>query len=184
MRKRLQRAMPVLAAMVAASPAGAAENIDCALALGNDDQVSDQLFAAYRADAHVGEMLLTARGDQLRGCAAANQWSEAALTSSIRVLLGQMFSRGLLREMAALPLDGPAILEATDAYLATLAGDQRAAVADGTADAVIVEALLDRLAAAQLLPSRDLTDRDGQLIGELLSARANVISYQIAFVDQ
>ncbi len=182
--KPLAWAMPVLAMMVAASPVGAAENIDCALALADDDQVSDQVFAAYRADAHVGEALLAARGEQLRGCAAENQWSEAALTSSIRVLFGQIFSRGLLREMAAVPLDGAGIMEATDTYLATLPAEQRAAVADGTADAVLVEDLLDRLSAAGLLPRRELTDRDGHLIGELLSARANIISYQIAFVDQ
>lgn len=176
--------MPVLAmAMVAASPAGAAENIDCALSLA-DDQVSDQVFAAYRADTNVGEALMAARGEQLRGCATANQWSEDALTSSVRVLFGQVFSRGLLQEMQAVPLDGSGIMEATDAYLATLTAEQRAGVADGSADPGLVEALLERLAEEKLLPARELTDRDGRLIGELLSARANVISYQIAFVEE
>ncbi len=181
--KQLARAMPVLAMMIAASPVHAAENIECILTLA-DDQVTEQVFAAYRTDTNVGEALMAARGEQVRGCATAHRWSADALTSSIRVLFGQIFSHGLLQEMASVPLDGPRIMEATDAYLATLAGEQRLAVADGTADDVLVEALLEQLAGANILPPRDLTERDGRLIGELLSARANVISYQIAFVDQ
>lgn len=182
----LKRPFPMLAAAalaIVAPPALAAENIDCTLGLA-DDQVSDQVFAAYRADRNVGEALMAVRGEALRGCAATHQWSEDALTSSVRVLFGEIFSRGLLREMAEVPLDGVRVMETSDAFLAELAPEQRLALADGTADPVVVEALLDRLTRDGILGARELDERTGRLIGELLSARANIISYQIAFVDQ
>ena len=92
MKRLLGSGLIGLMLMLGTAPARAADHLGCVTA-AIDTRLSDEIFAAYRADKDLGETLMARIGDKIVACAAANDWSVEALESAVRVAFGQVLTR-------------------------------------------------------------------------------------------
>lgn len=163
-------------------PARAADNLDCALALA-DHKTSSEIFVAYRADRNIGEALVAAQGAGLWACVERHGWTEQALESAVRVILGEALGFGLTVELQRTPLDPRALAPAIDDFLARNPAEQPK-FADGDVSSEAIAGLIASLEKSGVLGGVTLTEQLGHLIGEFASARANSIYFRRMFTEQ
>lgn len=168
--------------LVSGVPARAADNLDCALALA-DHKTSSEIFAAYRAGRNIGEALVAAQGAGLWACVERHGWTEQALESAVRVILGEALGFGLTVEMQRTPLD-PRALEPAIADFLTRNPAEQPKFADGDVSNEAIAALIDSLEEGGALGGVMLTEELGHLIGEFASAQANSIYFRRTFTEQ
>ena len=159
-------------ALSAATPASAAEGVECIADLINEDRRAE-MFAAYRADIRPPEPVQAALRSALQTCTDLNGWNEAVQDEARRYSVARIFLGELLRSSpfsAAQLAIADMVIDATDA--ATVSGW----VADGI-DEEEGTALATRLIEAGL----PLTEETGAFIGEYLAFRQSLQQSHSAF---
>lgn len=184
MRKTLlAAALLLLFCAIPAAPADAASNIECILSTRSDD-VDTAVFAAYRKGSNIGETLMGLRLAEIQACIQNNKWSGQATESATRVLLGEILAAGLRKEMTAKALPTGALTAALTSFMDGLGTEKARRAANGEMDRDVISTLVAKLMAENVISSTQLSNDNGVVIGEYLSAYANMSIYRQDFRTQ
>lgn len=160
------------ASTIIATPASAAEGVECIADLINDNRRAE-MFAAYRADTRPPEAVQATLRSALQTCTDLHGWNEAVQEEARRYTVARIFLGELLRS-SPFSSDQLAIvdtvIDATDA--ATVSGW----LVDG-----IDEAEGTALAARMIDAGVPLTPENGEYIGEYLASRQALLQSRAAF---
>jgi hypothetical protein len=184
MRGRLGTvALLTFSAALFPAAAQAADHIDCILSLRNDT-VDKSVFEAYRKGANIGEALVGMRLPEIRACVQTNKWSAPATESATRVLLGEILAVGLKKEMAANALPADGLTAALASFMNGVGTDTARRAANGDMDKETIGSLIAKLQAEHVVSDAQLSEKNGVLIGEYMSAYANSSVYRLDFKTQ
>lgn len=184
MRKTLLAgALLLLGAALVPASAQAASNIECILST-RSDEVDTAVFAAYRKGSNIGETLMGLRLAEIQACIQNNKWSGQATESATRVLLGEILAAGLRKEMTARALPTGALTAALTSFVDGLGTEKARRAANGDMDQDVISTLVGKLMAENVLNSAQLSSNNGVVIGEYLSAYANISIYRQDFRAQ
>ncbi|MBN8831186.1 MAG: hypothetical protein J0G94_11350 [Sphingomonadales bacterium] len=164
-------------------PAQAAENLACVTKVV-DQKLARNIFKAYRADQNIGEALMARVGDKVAACSAANDWSEEALESAIRVVLGQILTSGVLGELKPFRVKPDALRNSTDRFLSTLPEEKLRLFVDGELTGEEGGDIVKQLLGDEVIRLSQINDKLGSLIGEYAAGRANETFFTAQFARQ
>lgn len=164
-------------------PARAADNLACATAL-IDEPLSAAVFATYRREGDMGAALIERAGEGFFDCAESGGWSDAATESALRVMFGEILTRGLAAEFVPLGVDVETLRASTEAFLAQLAPEARRGVANGEVSDDSGEALVYQLLNDKAVREDQLSGDIPRMIGEYAAARANAVVFTADFGTQ
>ncbi len=172
MRRVATIGLVMSAVLAVATPAAAAEGVECIADLINDNRRAE-MFAAYRADTRPPEPVQAALRSALQTCTDLHGWNQAVQEEARRYSVARIFLGELLRSSPLSP-DHLAIvdsvIDATDA--ATVSGW----LVDG-----VDEAEGTALAARMIAAGVPLTPENGEYIGEYLASRQAMLQSRAAF---
>lgn len=184
MRKSLwASAALVLGAALLPAPALAAEHLECVLAT-RSDAVDAAVFEAYRRGSNIGETLMGLRMSEIQACVQTNKWSGQATESAIRVLLGEILAAGLSKEMTAKSLPAAALGAALKSFMDGTGADKARRAANGDMDKETIAELVAKLLSDHVLTNAQMSNDNGVVIGEYMSAYANMSVYRQDFRTQ
>ncbi len=160
------------AALAVATPASAAEGVECIADLINDNRRAE-MFAAYRADTRPPEPVQAALRSALQTCIDLHGWNEAVQEEARRYSVARIFLGELLRGS---PFSSEHLIIVDTIIDATDAATVSAWLTDGI-DEAEGTALATRLIDAGL----PLTPENGEFIGEYLASRQTMLRSRAAF---
>ena len=175
--------LAALAAVMLPAPAQAASNIECVLSI-RSEEVDSTVFAAYRKGSNIGEALMGLRLAEIQACIQNNKWTSQATESATRVLLGEILAAGVRKEMTAKALPTGALTAALVTFMDGLGTDKARRAANGEMDRDVISTLVTRLIAENVITTAQLSNNNGVMIGEYLSAYANMSIYRQDFKAQ
>ncbi|MBO9581104.1 MAG: hypothetical protein J7498_09460 [Sphingobium sp.] len=178
-------ASAALALGVALLPAQAqaADHLECILAT-RSDAVDAAVFEAYRKGSNIGEALMGLRMSEIQACVQANKWSGQATESATRVLLGEILAAGLRKEMTAKSLPAATLAVALKSFMDSVGRGKARRAANGDMDQETITELVASLLSENVLTNAQMSNDNGVVIGEYMSAYANTSVYRQDFEAQ
>ena len=176
--KALLLAFAATASFTASPPAQAAENLQCVEAI-RTEAVDKMIFAAYRAH-KLPEALSAGPGRQVSLCAEQNQWSPAARESAAAVFLYGVSEAGLKKEFLAHKLADRLVVWLSN-YVTELPDYELAALASGDLIGHHMQVAVKMLLVNGTITERQVTVDTSSMIGEYLTARANLRFHRARF---
>lgn len=183
MRRLFGSGLIGLLLVVGTSAARAADHLGCVTA-AIDMKLSEEIFAAYRANKDLGEALMARIGDKIAACAAANDWSVEALESAVRVAFGQVLTRGVLVDMKAYPVEPGDLQRSTDNFIAKLPVEKLRKFVDGDLPDEDAGLIVKQLVGDEVVRLSQIDEKLGHLIGEYAAGRANETFFTAEFARQ
>jgi len=189
------RALPFALLTAGAHPAMAAQKMACVHDL-LDERLSIALFQAYRADTpqavddgsedhqsiDLTAMVKARIGPKIMACQRRHRWSDQAVESAARALIGEALASGLWPEIDAAGVRPQALQQSVDDYLQGLDRADLQAFADGEPSEQVVNGLIGRVVADRVADLLTLMVGDAaSLIGEFAASRANAIFFAAEF---
>lgn len=169
--------------MLMPAPVRAADHLDCALNLV-DDSVANKVFASFRAGKKLSEALMSVRGQEIRACRTSNGWSADSLNSALRVMFGEILSKGSGKDLREMGVPVDRLKMTIEQFLASLSPDEQRMAADGEISDDLVAPLLLQLEADMVIMLDALDEKKSAEIGGYLSARANAVYFRAMFAAQ
>jgi len=173
----------LLGATLLSPPAQAAEHLECILAT-RSETLDTAVFEAYRKGGNVGQALMGPRMSEIQACVQTNNWSGQAAESAIRVLLGEILTAGLGKEMTAKSLPAAALGAALKSFMDGVGADKARRAANGDMDRETITRLVTKLLSDNVLTNAQMSNDNGVVIGEYMSAYANMSVYRQDFGTQ
>lgn len=169
--------------MFAPVQARAADHLDCALNLV-DDSVSHKVFSSYRAGKNLGDALMSVKGTEITACRAVNGWTSQSYNSALRVVFGEILSKGSGRDLNAMGVPVDRLRSSIETFLYNLSPDEQKMAADGDISDDLVAPLLLQLEHDMVIVLDALDEKKSAEIGGYLSARANAVYFRAMFATQ
>lgn len=173
----------MLGAALLPAPAQAADHLECILAT-RSDAVDTAVFDAYRKGSNIGQALMGLRLTEVQACVQTNKWTAQAAESATRVLLGEILTAGLRKEMTARSLPTVALAAALTSFMDGVGADTARRAANGDMDKETITALVTKLLNEHVLTNDQMSNNNGVVIGEYMSAYANTSVYRQDFRTQ
>jgi hypothetical protein len=180
--KPLLIAWVICALWFGATPAVAANNLECLLSLRNKSS-DDIIFAAYQSGT-LSEALKEQHGPGISACVKQNQWSRSAAESAFDVFFNEILIAGVKADFVRQRLPADRLVAWLEAYIKTLPSAKLEQFANNESVESDLVVMASRLIRDGVISESQFTEDSSLWIAQYVALRAKVIINRERFKGQ